>query len=88
MEPIDQPTALVICDAGLLIHLDELDCLDLLAGFQKVLVTEEVRAEVNRHWPSALFSPAFLPLPVRIEKECSPSPDLCQLARAYSLEAA
>ena len=44
----------VICDAGPLIHLDELDCLDLLADFQTVLVPDQVWQEVEHHRPSAL----------------------------------
>ena len=30
----------VVCDAGPLIHLDELGCLNLLADFREVLVCE------------------------------------------------
>jgi predicted nucleic acid-binding protein len=44
----------VVCDAGPLIHLDELDCLDLLADFQAVLVPEHVWQEVETHRPRAL----------------------------------
>lgn len=49
-----EPGAGVVCDAGPLIHLDELGCLDLLGGFSYVLVPEEVRHEVERHRPTAL----------------------------------
>src|SRR4051794_38730523 len=49
----DSPT-LVVCDAGPLIHLDELGCLDLLSDFREVLVPDAVWAEVARHRPSAL----------------------------------
>jgi predicted nucleic acid-binding protein len=44
----------VVCDAGPLSHLDELDCLDLLRDFSEVLVPEAVWCEVLRHRPSAL----------------------------------
>ena len=44
----------VVCDAGPLIHLDELSCLDLLADFRTVLVPEQVWREVKHHRPSAL----------------------------------
>lgn len=44
----------VVCDAGPLIHLDELDSLDLLGDFLEVLVPEAVWREVLRHRPSAL----------------------------------
>jgi hypothetical protein len=44
----------VVCDAGPLIHLDELGCLDLLADFGTVLVPEQVGREVEHHRPGAL----------------------------------
>jgi predicted nucleic acid-binding protein len=45
---------LVVCDAGPLIHLDELGCIDLLADFEDVLVPDAVWREVHRHRPTAL----------------------------------
>ena len=44
----------VVCDAGPLIYLDELGCLDLLADFGAVYVTEQVWQEVKQHRSSAL----------------------------------
>jgi predicted nucleic acid-binding protein len=44
----------VVCDAGPLIHLDELGCLDLLTDFQTVFVPEQVWREVEFHRPGAL----------------------------------
>jgi len=41
--------SIVICDAGPVIHLDELGELGLLADFGKVLITETVLDEVARH---------------------------------------
>lgn len=43
-----------MCDAGPLIHPDELRCLDLLADFQEVFVPNAVWEEVKQHRPSAL----------------------------------
>lgn len=57
METTDQGPPLVICDAGPLIHLDELDALDLLADFPEVLVPDAVWREVDRHRPRALAHP-------------------------------
>ena len=54
MDETDQRPPLVVCDAGPLIHLDEVGCLDLLADFPVVLVPEEVWREVQRHRPSVL----------------------------------
>jgi predicted nucleic acid-binding protein len=48
------PASKIIADAGPLIHLDELDCLDLLADFPLVMVPEPVWDEVLRHRPQAL----------------------------------
>ncbi len=44
----------VVCDAGPLIHLDELGCPDLLADFQTVFVPEQVWREVEFHRLGAL----------------------------------
>lgn len=46
----------VIADAGPIIHLDELGCLDILADFGKVIVPEAVWLEVQRHRPRAMKS--------------------------------
>jgi predicted nucleic acid-binding protein len=51
-----EPNRVVVCDAGPLIHLDELCCLDLLADFAAILVPGTVWEEVQRHRPSALGS--------------------------------
>lgn len=50
----DAPTLLVVCDAGPLIHLDQLDCLDLLADFSRIVVPDVVWREVEHHRPTAL----------------------------------
>ena len=44
----------VVCDAGPLIHLDELKSLSLLQDFDQILIPEQVAAEVKRHRPNAL----------------------------------
>jgi predicted nucleic acid-binding protein len=61
----------VVCDAGPLIHLDELGCLDLLADFRSVLVPEQVWQEVERHQPDALrqCEIAFQMVPVIVSTE-------------------
>lgn len=50
----------VVCDAGPLIHLDEVGALDLLADFPQVLVPEVVWQEVFRHRPAALVHPSVV----------------------------
>jgi predicted nucleic acid-binding protein len=47
MESTEKPTA--VADAGPLIHLDELDCIDLLNGLGMLFIPEEVWAEVIHH---------------------------------------
>lgn len=48
---MSDPTAGVVCDAGPLIHLDELDSLWLLNDFQPLLVPVQVWQEVAKHRP-------------------------------------
>lgn len=43
-----------ICDAGPIIHLDELDSLELLSDFHPLLISKTVQAEIIKHRPKAL----------------------------------
>ena len=43
----------VICDAGPVIHLDELDALDLLSDFAVIYLPEAVWEEIAAHRPQA-----------------------------------
>lgn len=52
MAPSSPPA--VVCDAGPLIHLDELDCADLLADFPRCLIAPAVWREVQNHRPDVL----------------------------------
>lgn len=54
MAATDILPAVIVCDAGPIIHLHELASIDLLADFTKVLVPEAVWNEVQRHSPEAL----------------------------------
>jgi predicted nucleic acid-binding protein len=76
------PTA--ICDAGPLIHLDEIGCLDLLADFQALVVPEQVWEEVTHHRPSVLEAqfPAFHRAPVAIASD----PRFRALVKSFSLD--
>jgi len=51
----------VVCDAGPLIHLDELGCLSLLNDFSELLIPDAVWNEVDRHRPRVFADqvPAF-----------------------------
>ena len=44
----------VICDAGPIIHLDELDCLDLLNDFKEIILPATVIKEIKRNRKLAL----------------------------------
>jgi predicted nucleic acid-binding protein len=50
----------VVCDAGPILHLDELGCLDLLGDFRSAQVPTAVWAEVALHRPQALRPPLLL----------------------------
>ena len=44
----------IVCDSGPIIHLDELNCLHLLADFQEVLIPVAVQKEIKRYRPLSL----------------------------------
>jgi predicted nucleic acid-binding protein len=81
----DAQATLVVCDAGPLIHLDQLDCLDLLADFSRVVVPDVVWREVERHRPTALDQKT-----IRLERlkpREEPSAELISLHRLLALHA-
>ena len=83
MAPLDRP--IVVADAGPLIHLDELGCLDLLANFSAVHTTQQVWREIARHRPA--LTPSAVP-GLCIEKSALPvSSALMVLAEAFDLDA-
>ena len=73
----------VVCNAGPLIHLDQLGCLDLLSDFPSVLVPEVVWSEVSKHRPTALPQP-FL---TRTAPPETADPKTAGLCKAFSLDA-
>jgi len=78
-------TIRVVCDAGPIIHLDELNCLDLLGDFQEILLTDTVWKEIKRCRPSALEKSdlSFIPSPGKI-----PADELLlTMCRIFSLDA-
>jgi len=36
-----------VCDAGPIIHLDELDCIHLLSDFQEIILSDTVWAKIK-----------------------------------------
>ena len=75
--------AAVVCDAGPLIYLDEIDSLDLLLDFAYVLGPPFVWLEVTRHRPRALTASGALLRHGVVEGDFSPS--LTALARSLVL---
>ena len=46
---VSRSNSRVVCDAGPIIHLDELGCLNLMRDFKIVIVPDVVRKEVLKH---------------------------------------
>jgi predicted nucleic acid-binding protein len=79
----EEPAPVVVCDAGPLIHLDQVGCVDLLHDFAEVLVPPIVREEVMLHRSTALSgeSEKF----VRANAIKPPSVELEALSRLLAL---
>lgn len=80
---IDQSGPIVVCDAGPLIHLDEIGVLDLLEDFDRVFLPGTVWNEVHRHRPAALAHPSLVI--ERLEPVLPAPPELETLAQVLSL---
>lgn len=79
----DRGPPLVVCDAGPLIHLDEVGALDLLEDFAEVLVPEAVWREVKHHRPDALHRSGVL---LRcVSPHMAVPPELEALGQVFSL---
>jgi len=76
---------LVVCDAGPLIHLDELNALSLLAVYAAALVPARVWDEVRLHRPSALRRRK--PKLVRTVLAGDPAPDVNHVFDKFKLDA-
>jgi predicted nucleic acid-binding protein len=81
----DAAAKVVVCDAGPLIHLDELSCLDLLTDFSRVIVSDVVWREVELHRPTAV-NQTTVPFE-RLSPTGQPSPELTSLYHLLSLHA-
>lgn len=72
----------VVCDAGPLIHLQELNCLDLLADFSEIILPSSVYEEIKKHQPSAVDQKN---LPFKISSK-TPDEELLAICRAFALD--
>ena len=50
----------VICDAGPIIHLDEINCLNLLNDFKEIILPLSVEKEILVHRPSAITGSSLI----------------------------
>ena len=72
---------IAIADAGPLIHLDELSCLDLLEDFAAVHIPHAVYVEVLRHRPQVLNQAKI----AWVQHHVQPSAAIAALAKIYTL---
>ena len=84
MKGMSEKLKRVVFDAGPIIHLDELNCLDLLGEFQEILLAESVWNEINYHRPLAL-SKSSLSL-IRCPQKYPTGEQLCTMCRTFSLD--
>lgn len=83
MAMTDSP--LVVSDAGPLIHLDELGCLDLLRDMGLLLIPQIVWAETIRHRPQLAI--ADVPNAKTVDVAAEPSARLLSLSDSLELDA-
>jgi predicted nucleic acid-binding protein len=76
---------IVVCDAGPIIHLDELECLELLKDFHEILLPDTVYKEIIRHRPEALDYPQ-IPF-IHCSPDYLPGERLATMFRMFSLDA-
>ncbi len=74
-----------ICDAGPVIHLDELNRLELLCDFQEIILADTVREEIKHHRPGALKKPDIHFM--RASQEYPEGELLRTMCRTFSLDA-
>ena len=74
----------IICDAGPLIHLDELNATLLLNDFHQVIVPDQVWQEVNVHRPRIWENPDFIYQ--RVEVAISSDSTILALVQTFSLD--
>jgi len=78
-------TTKLVCDAGPIIHLDELSCLDLLADFQEIILSNIVCEEIKMYRPLALKRQnlSFTTL----SRKIPPDETIQTICRIFSLDA-
>lgn len=70
----------VICDSGVIIHLDELGLLNLLSDFDQVLTPETVSLEVAKY-----RSIAFTHYGIAVLPDLAPDPTIMMISKSFCL---
>ena len=81
----DDESSIVVCDAGPLIHLEELGSIDLLLAFARICVPDTVWEKVRLHRPSALRKRRVKL--IRVVDLQQPTPELRSLLQTFALDA-
>ncbi|MEZ4827816.1 MAG: DNA-binding protein [Bacteroidia bacterium] len=81
MEKTERSDLVVVCDAGPIIHLDELKQLHLFIDFEKVLIPESVWKEIKFHRPDTELN-SFNGL---IIQGIKPSNEILALTKIFTL---
>jgi predicted nucleic acid-binding protein len=76
--------AIAVCDAGPIIHLDELNSLDLISDFHPLIIPKSVQLEIAKHRQNALRHPKIVFKVMNIISP--PEPRLLILSKALSLD--
>ena len=85
MEKTKSYIQLIVCDAGPVIHLDELACLNLLENFSQVIIPSTVWDEIEKHRPQAL--PFCQSIAQKVNPKHTLSPELNAIVQLFSLHA-
>jgi predicted nucleic acid-binding protein len=77
---MDRSLLAVVCDAGPVIHLHELEALDLLSGYQPLMIPTTVSVEITQHRMIAFSDFRFT-----IVADPQPAPALREIQRIFCL---
>ena len=80
-----RPSSRVICDAGPIIHLDEINCINLLNDFEEIILPPSVEREIALHRPSALTGSSLTVM--RQAERLKIAGKLLTLCQIFSLDA-
>lgn len=85
MGKTENHSQLIVCDAGPVIHLDELDCLNLLESFSQIIIPSTVWDEIEKHRSQAILFCKSIAQKVSPKHELTP--ELKAAVQLFSLHA-